>query len=604
MLTRKRFDVEAGMAIDLNFADQEVLADTFRRAQSRMTARERGAELLVICGFAIAVLGLWLIDAPGAFPVTPAVLCVIVMALATRVRFDTPLGFTVATQLAFVPLLFTIPAALVPIAVVIALALARLPELRAGRFVPARRSCGASETRGSRSVRRRCSRSPAPQPARAGPALLLAALAAQFLVDFAVSAIRIAVGRGAKLSSQLRETVGVRDRRRARRRSGCSIAEDDPAQRRSPRSHRCRCWGCSAVFARERHRSPARACSSSTTPTAGPRSCSATSIEADDGYTGEHCKSVVALALAVADRLGLAAGAAPQPRIRGAAARRRQDRDPQEDHQQARHARLRRMDRSIRTHTIEGQKLLDRVGGFMRDVGLIVRSHHERWDGRGYPDGLAGEAIPLEARIIACCDTWNAMRTDRSYRPALPYEAALAELVSVAGSQLDPEVVNALVAIVGSGHRDDAAAAAAAEGLRRSASNEAVPAYAQALPTPPEAAMPAARDGDARTALQTSIDQILIRRAIRSRSAEPLRTSPTGRRASRAARRASGALEDVRSGDPVERLLEESWDCPLAACRTARARSVEVGGGGAVPRAGGTARDRCAASTLSRASSA
>jgi HD-GYP domain-containing protein (c-di-GMP phosphodiesterase class II) len=53
--------------------------------------------------------------------------------------------------------------------------------------------------------------------------------------------------------------------------------------------------------------------------------------------------------------------------------------------------------------------------GFMRDVGLIVRSHHERWDGGGYPDGLAGEAIPLEARIIACCDSWNAMRTDRSY---------------------------------------------------------------------------------------------------------------------------------------------------------------------------------------------
>ena len=69
--------------------------------------------------------------------------------------------------------------------------------------------------------------------------------------------------------------------------------------------------------------------------------------------------------------------------------------------------------------------MLDRVGGFMRDVGLIVRSHHERWDGGGYPDGLAGEEIPLEARIITCCDSWNAMRTDRSYRKALPPEVAL-----------------------------------------------------------------------------------------------------------------------------------------------------------------------------------
>ena len=73
----------------------------------------------------------------------------------------------------------------------------------------------------------------------------------------------------------------------------------------------------------------------------------------------------------------------------------------------------------IKTHTIEGQRMLDRVGGFMSEVGRIVRSHHERWDGGGYPDGLAGEAIPLEARIIAACDSWNAMTTT----PLLPRSA-------------------------------------------------------------------------------------------------------------------------------------------------------------------------------------
>ena len=82
----------------------------------------------------------------------------------------------------------------------------------------------------------------------------------------------------------------------------------------------------------------------------------------------------------------------------------------------------------VRRHTIEGQRMLDRVGGFMREVGVIVRTHHERWDGRGYPDGLAGEAIPLEARIIACCDTWNAMTTTRSYRAALSEDVAAHEL--------------------------------------------------------------------------------------------------------------------------------------------------------------------------------
>jgi HD-GYP domain-containing protein (c-di-GMP phosphodiesterase class II) len=102
----------------------------------------------------------------------------------------------------------------------------------------------------------------------------------------------------------------------------------------------------------------------------------------------------------------------------------------------------------IKTHTLEGQRMLDRVGGFMREVGMIVRSHHERWDGGGYPDGLAGERIPLEARVISCCDTWNAMRTDRPYRKALDCDVAAAELVSVAGTQLDPAMVEALLTIV------------------------------------------------------------------------------------------------------------------------------------------------------------
>ena len=102
----------------------------------------------------------------------------------------------------------------------------------------------------------------------------------------------------------------------------------------------------------------------------------------------------------------------------------------------------------IKTHTTEGQAMLDRVGGFMSDVGRIVRSHHERWDGGGYPDGLAGEAIPIEARIVAACDSWNAMTTDRSYRMALPFELAQQELVACAGSQFDPRVVEAMLGIV------------------------------------------------------------------------------------------------------------------------------------------------------------
>src|SRR5947208_14838870 len=84
----------------------------------------------------------------------------------------------------------------------------------------------------------------------------------------------------------------------------------------------------------------------------------------------------------------------------------------------------------------------------MRSVGMIVRSHREGWDGRGYADRLVGEGIPPEARIIACCDSWNAMRTDRPYRKALSHEVAVAELLGNSGSQFDPRVVDALLSVI------------------------------------------------------------------------------------------------------------------------------------------------------------
>jgi two-component system, cell cycle response regulator len=77
-----------------------------------------------------------------------------------------------------------------------------------------------------------------------------------------------------------------------------------------------------------------------------------------------------------------------------------------------------------------------------------VRSCHERWDGGGYPDALAGEEIPLIARIVCCCDAFNAMTTDRSYRKALPLHEAMNELRRCRGSQFDPRVVDALLAVV------------------------------------------------------------------------------------------------------------------------------------------------------------
>ncbi len=75
-------------------------------------------------------------------------------------------------------------------------------------------------------------------------------------------------------------------------------------------------------------------------------------------------------------------------------------------------------------------------------------SHHERWDGKGYPMGLAGERIPLEARIVAVADTWDAMTSHRCYRKALSIPEAIAELKRVRGTQLDPKVVDVFLEIL------------------------------------------------------------------------------------------------------------------------------------------------------------
>jgi HD-GYP domain-containing protein (c-di-GMP phosphodiesterase class II) len=102
----------------------------------------------------------------------------------------------------------------------------------------------------------------------------------------------------------------------------------------------------------------------------------------------------------------------------------------------------------MKTHTVEGERMLQQVGGLLSNVGVVVRASHERWDGGGYPDGLVGEAIPPAARIISACDAFNAMTTDRSYRKALPLDVAIAELRKNSGTQFAPEVVDALVAVV------------------------------------------------------------------------------------------------------------------------------------------------------------
>ncbi|MBQ9378055.1 MAG: response regulator [Schwartzia sp.] len=102
---------------------------------------------------------------------------------------------------------------------------------------------------------------------------------------------------------------------------------------------------------------------------------------------------------------------------------------------------------SIQSHPIIGAEILSTISQFP-DLSVGARSHHERYDGKGYPDKLAGEAIPRAARIIAVADTYDAMTSSRSYRKGLPQDAARAEIEKGKGTQFDPQFADLMIALI------------------------------------------------------------------------------------------------------------------------------------------------------------
>jgi putative nucleotidyltransferase with HDIG domain len=169
----------------------------------------------------------------------------------------------------------------------------------------------------------------------------------------------------------------------------------------------------------------------------------AQTVEMRDEYTGNHTQRVTAYAVMLAEELGLSPAERQQIAIGAplhdigkiaiadALLRKPGKLTPAEQAE-------------MESHVVKGAALLANIPGLTPMVP-IVRHHHERWDGRGYPDRLAGEAIPLLARVVAVADAFDAMTTDRPYRRALRLEDALAELVARAGSHFDPRCVEAFV---------------------------------------------------------------------------------------------------------------------------------------------------------------
>jgi len=170
-------------------------------------------------------------------------------------------------------------------------------------------------------------------------------------------------------------------------------------------------------------------------------------VEADDQYTGAHSRDVVDLSRSAAAALGLGA---PQRRAVEFVAMLHDVGKifvPKEILHKPGELNAYEWE-VMRQHTIQGERILKQVGGALARVARFVRASHEHYDGHGYPDGLAGDSIPIESRIVTACDAYSAMTTNRPYRAALRVEQALEELRDRAGTQFDPQVVSALERIL------------------------------------------------------------------------------------------------------------------------------------------------------------
>jgi putative nucleotidyltransferase with HDIG domain len=417
-----------------------------RRRQHAAAAR---VEATVEAGFSIAVVATAIV-LPIAFDAalpsaTLLVSLVVALGLVSRVKFDVGAGHVAPLQLVFVPILFLVHPALAPLIVVIGLVLGRLPDV-ASDHNPGRQLLVAVGNSWF----------------AVGPALVLAAgdvtapalghwplyvlaLTMQFAGDTATGVAREWLVLGVPPRLQLRMTglvflvdilltpVGL---------LAALTAQDEPLAFLLilPLA------GLLAIFARERATRIDQAIELSRAYR-GTALLLGEVISDDDEYTGEHSYGVIALALQIADEMGLDEDerrlvefgallhdvgkiAVPKTIINKAG--------PLDDEEWA----------IMKQHTVYGQQMLDKVGGSMADVGVVVRASHERWDGKGYPDGTAGEAVPLAARIVSVADTFSAITTTRSYRKAQSPEAAIEELQRCAGTQFDPKVVEAVVAVL------------------------------------------------------------------------------------------------------------------------------------------------------------
>ncbi len=440
--------------------EAEVIEEQRVRRLARLAANER-LSLAVSNALLIATaLALFVLLPSERSPSTLSVLLLVTAyAVAFRLDFEIGTGSAVPTQLILVPMFFVLPTGSVPLAVAGAIMLASLLDAVRGSLHFERvflHLGNAWHAVGPALVLGLAGEGP---PTLSRWPLYVLALAAQFAFDFVTAAAREWIVLGVPPKVQLKAMgivylidaglapIGLAVAFAATESSNAVVLALPLVALLAVFSHERQGRINSELELRDAYR--------------GTAFLLGDVVEADDAYTGAHSREVVDLTLSVVDELGLSVRERRDAEFAALLHDVGKVRIPNSIINKP--GALTPEERAvIETHTIEGERMLHRVGGLLGSVGRIIRSCHERYDGSGYPDGLAGEQIPLVARIVACCDAYNAMTTDRPYRPALTQAVAVEELTENSGTQFDPDVVDALVATISRREAGEPLAAATA----------------------------------------------------------------------------------------------------------------------------------------------
>jgi putative nucleotidyltransferase with HDIG domain len=431
----------------IEVSNERLLEQASQRRVSALTRPERTAEIGSAAVLLTAMVALALLSHPArSFDAPLAAVYVAGYVFLSRIRFNLGDGYAIPTHLVFVPMLLLLPTPYVPLLVTAGVFLEGCAAVARRKMSPQRLLIGIGDASFSFSPALVLVLLGAQLPKLSLWPAYLAALAVQLVVDVGREVIRGSLAKDVSprvVLREMRETTRVDVLLAPVGLLAALAAAHAPAAALLvlPLVYLL------LVFSRERDARIAQTIEMS-------RSFRGTALllrdllEEDDEYTGHHTEDVVELAVAVAERMGVSEEVKRDTELGALLHDIGKIHIP--DSIINKPGKLDEDEWAImKTHTVEGQRMLDQVGGLLTEVGLVVRASHERYDGGGYPDGLAGEGIPLGARIVAACDSFNAMTTTRSYRKALPVSHAIDELKRCSGTQFDPDVVVALLDIIG-----------------------------------------------------------------------------------------------------------------------------------------------------------